>query len=104
MIFNSPYWKNQTRMQMLQRWVLFHSYLYYILDDSIVNDEMFDLNCRQLKQMINKNKTEYKQTKYYYCMYDFDGSTGNGYFERLTEDHKENLVRDAKRFLEYHKR
>lgn len=96
MIFNNPYFSIKDKLELLQRWILVHSYLYYIMDYSLVSDYDFDMNCQQLAGMKQDEKHSYRKTRYYYAMRDFDGSTGNGYFERLNEKDKDSILRDAK--------
>lgn len=95
MKFLNPYWKVSTKIQLLQRWVLVHSYLYYSIDNSIIPDYMFDNNSRQLYKMQNKFKKSFKKSKYYYAMKEFDGSSGFGLFEKLTHKDQEIVMRDA---------
>lgn len=97
MEFNSPYWWDlmEDKISTLQRWILTHSYLYYELDTSIVNDYMFDMNCHKLKSFSDSHQDALKRSRYYYAMKDFDGSSGYGFFNKLNEDHKQKVIRDA---------
>lgn len=76
MQFNNPYLENVERIELLQRWLIVHSIIYYEMDKNVVSDIMFDNNCRQLIEMKNKYKKSYKNSFYYPIMKDFDGSTG----------------------------
>lgn len=95
MKFTNPYWKPRTKIELLQRWILTHSFLYYDLNYNVVSDEMFDNNCEQLREFIEKYPKSWKKSKYYYAMKEFDGSTGFGFVELLNEEHRTNITRDA---------
>ena len=95
MKFNNPYWPLKTRMQLLQRWIIVHSIIYYEYDSSVVSDIVFDDNAKQLYEMIANNKVEFKKTRYYYCFKDFDGTTGFDLYNKLCEDDKYCLEADA---------
>lgn len=79
------------RINLLQRWIIVHSIIYYTMDTSVVPDSMFDENCNQLVQLMRDNSEELKQSRYYYCMYDFDGSTGMHLPSVLTQEDFEEL-------------
>lgn len=72
-------------MELLQRWIIVQSILYYEMDYNIVSDQVYDKNCYQLVEMIKEHPDVYKETQYYYCMFDFDGSTGFDIRGRLNE-------------------
>lgn len=95
MKFICPYWRPKTKIDLLQRWILVHSFIYYELNESVVSDQMFDSNCLQLYKLKVKYKQSYKESNYYYAMKNFDGSTGFGYFEKLSKEHSSSVVRDA---------
>lgn len=91
----SPYWDEGIQIDMLQRWVLVHSHLYYELNSSRVSDQAFDSNCVQLNNLKIQYPQAYKDSKYGYAMEDFDGSTGFGFVEKLDHKHKQTVMRDA---------
>jgi hypothetical protein len=95
MEFPSPYWNAKTKIELLQRWLLVHSFIYYELNNNVVSDEMYDMNSKQLAEMQNKYPDDFIKSKYYYAMKEFDGSTGFGFVEKLTADHYERVTRDA---------
>lgn len=95
MKFNSPYWSNKVKVELLQRWILVHSFLYYELNYNVVSDSKFDSNCEQLRKLKDKYPNSYKKAKYSYAMKDFDGSTGFGFVEKLNADHHSKVARDA---------
>lgn len=83
MKFMNPYLKPIDKIDLLQRWILVHSYLYYELNDNLVTDMTFDNNCAQLADLQEEHKDAWKESRYYYAMHDFDGSTGFGFHGRL---------------------
>lgn len=97
MNFKNPYFTIAEKLQLLQRWILVHSILYYELGASIVTDAMFDQNSRQLVELMAEYPQQLKRTKYFYCMYDFDGSTGFDLPSRLSEADRDGLFNNAKR-------
>lgn len=88
MTFNNPYWSSTTKIQMLEQWVLVHSYLYYELDTPIINDYQFDVNSHQLAKAIEKFPKAAEKTRFSYCFQDFDGSTGHHLFGLLKKEDK----------------
>lgn len=83
------------KIDLLQRWILVHSYLYYILDTSYVSDFKFDGNCRQLAWFYDKFPEEWAKSRYGYAMGGFDGSTGFGMVEKLVEKEHRSILRDV---------
>lgn len=96
MEFKNPYWSNKLKMSALQRWIIVHSILYYELDDSIIEDKVFDDNAKQLVQMQKQFVEEAKGTDYWYVFHDFDGTTGFDLYDRLNKHDKEYLMHIAK--------
>jgi hypothetical protein len=85
-VFKNPYWSEVLKASALQRWIIVNSILYYEMDKIIVDDKRFDENARQLVSIMKTlSKEEMKRTDYYYCMYDFDGSTGFYLYSRLNK-------------------
>ena len=76
MTWSNPYFTNLEKINLLCRWILVHSIIYYDFNTNIISDHMFDANCKQLVNIISKNKEIFKQSPYYYFMYDFNSSTG----------------------------
>ncbi len=96
MKFANPYWSNKIRIELLQRWIIVHSILYYELSDSIIEDRVFDANARQLVQMQNDFKEEAEESEYWYVFYDFDANTGFHLYDRLNKKDKDYLTKIAK--------
>ena len=95
MEFMNPYLTKVSEIELLQRWVLTHSHLYYDLDKSLVKDSKFDQNSKQLAYMMQMFPDDNKRTKYFYAMYDFDGSSGFGYVQKLNSEHYANITSHA---------
>lgn len=98
MKFDNPYWCWETKIQMLERWILVHSYLYYELNENAVSDAEYDSNARQLKSMIERNQGAAKRSKYYKVFKDFEGS-GFNLFTKLEKCDKIRIREDAERIL-----
>lgn len=95
MEFANPYWSQWIRIELLQRWILVHSILYYEMDTSVVSDKKFDANAKQLVQMQKDYKDDAKLSQYWYVFNDFDGSTGFDLYDRLTKKDKAYLKKIA---------
>lgn len=90
-LFKNPYFTQLARVNFLQRVIIIHSLLYYEYDCTINNDRWFDDIARQLvKETILLDEPE--RTMYYYCMYDFDGTTGFHIIDRLNDNDREYLT------------
>lgn len=86
------WWDNKTRIEFIQRRIIVFSILYYNMDESILTDQEFDAASHQLvKLMEDTPKSVLEKTRYWYCMYDFDGSTGFYLYSRLTPSDAEQL-------------
>ena len=81
MSFNK-YWTKLMKINYLQRFIIVNSYLYYMLDDSIITDKQFDEAAKQLVEL--QKNYDISKTQYGYVFYDFDGTTGFDLWERLT--------------------
>lgn len=95
MKFRNPYLSKVDRIELLQKWILIHSYLYYELDWNLVPDSKYDQNSLQLAKMIDKYPAEHKKSTYYYVFKDFDGSSGFGLFQKLNSIHEDMVKRHA---------
>lgn len=73
----------KAKMSTMQRFIIVHSILYYIKNTSVISDKEFDDVARYLVKLKKENAEEYKQTDYYYCMKDFDGTTGFDLYDKL---------------------
>lgn len=94
------YWSDVTKIGYLQRYIIVHSIIYYELDDNVISDKEFDSAARQLVEMQKQlGRRKLKDTMYYYCMYDFDGSTGFHLYDRLIPFDKQYLTQIARNVL-----
>lgn len=100
MKFMSPYWDNKAKLELLAKWILVHSYMYYELDRPYVSDEMFDNNCKQFVALAKEDKQSFKRHNYCYAMHDFDGSTGFDLFSRLNEVDRGKVLMSAEWILQ----
>ena len=86
------YWNESTKISYLQRQVIVHSLLYYELNESVISDKDFDDLSRQLvKMQRNTQRDDLRNSQYYYCLKDFDGSTGFYIKSKLNENDRERL-------------
>ena len=86
------YWSDATKISYLQRRIIVYSIMYYEHNESCVPDSVYDSISRQLVELMRKcDPEELKKSTYYYCMHDFDGSTGFHIYSRLTKYDKEYL-------------
>ena len=88
MKFNNPYWSRETKIEMLEQWVLVHSFIYYEMDMPIVSDYQFDHNAHQLAKALAKYPEAAQRSRYAYCFEGFDGSTGHHLYNKLTKEDK----------------
>lgn len=95
MEFANPYWDNRAKLDLLARWILIHSIIYYMLDTNVVEDHVYDNNCKMFVK-IAKDKEALKQCRYEYIMKDFDGSTGFHLFSRLKPEDQHKFLNEAK--------
>lgn len=87
------YWDNTTKISYLQRRIIVYSIMYYELSESCITDMEYDAISKQLVHLQSSvDIAEFKQSQYYYAMYDFDGSTGFDIPGRLTEQDRKYLT------------
>lgn len=86
------------KINLLQRWILFHSYLYYEKNTSIVSDYVFDMNAQQLYKM--KNNKEYRNSKYYYVFEKFEGNSGFDLFSKLNKVDRLFIIKETFKLCE----
>lgn len=82
------------RIEFLQRVILVHSYLYYMLDDSVWTDKHYDEIARQLTNIQKEHTEEWLKvnTQYGYVFYDYDGTTGFDLWYRLKQKDKQKIL------------
>lgn len=94
------YWSDATKVGFLQRYIIIHSIIYYELDENVISDKEFDNAARQLVKMQKQmGHRKLKDTMYYYCMHDFDGSSGFDLYGRLIPFDKKYLMQIAQNVL-----
>lgn len=93
MLFENPYWSNQTKLALLAKWLIVHSAVYYKLHDSVVSDKAFDNNAKQYVKLA-KQEAEINN-RWQYVMYDFDGTTGFHLFSRLSVKDQHDIMHIA---------
>jgi hypothetical protein len=82
----NPAWSELDNINYLQRKIIKLSIAYYEMDYSFIDDSTFDELCYQLVDM---QKSEVaKDSKYWYMMSDFDGSTGADLYYKLSRRDK----------------
>lgn len=99
--FNNPNFTIKDKIELLQRFFLVNSYLYYELGESIISDYRFDEECQQLYQFKNEYPKEFSEARYSYAMMDFLGSTGFGYVEELNKNDKKSIVSHAEMLMRF---
>ena len=92
-IFKNPYITAETKIRMLQRWILVHSYIYYEKDSNIVSDFVYDKNTQQLLKLMDKNPKI--KTEFSYVFKNFESGTGFYLYNSLNPEHQEIISRDA---------
>ena len=83
-------WDLKTKIEFLQRKILFNSIAYYVFDYNFITDMEYDALSKQLVEL-HKGYGDVSDTMYGYCMRDFDGSTGFDLYYRLTDRDREYL-------------
>lgn len=93
-------WDIYTQISFLQRVILIHSFLYYMLDNSIWSDKKYDEVAHRLSEMQSRTtKIDLIiNTDYGYVFADFDGTTGFDLYYRLNERDK-NRISEIAQYL-----
>lgn len=75
------------RIQLLQRWILVHSFIYYELNENIATDFQYDANARQLAELKKEHPEEFTKSRYYDIFHDYcseeDGTVNTSGFDLL---------------------
>ena len=93
------YFDIKTKIEYIERRIIIYSIQYYELDESVISDKDYDKLSKYLCYLKNKYKEVYKTTEYYYCLYDFDASTGFYIYDRLNKKDKNKLRHIAEYIL-----
>lgn len=88
------YWTDKLKVDYLQRVVLIHSTLYYMLDNPIWTDKQYDEIAKQLNMLQSEHSETWirDKTQYGYVFYDYDGTTGFDLYSRLTKEDKKYIM------------
>lgn len=90
------YWDDCVKISYLQRRIIVYSIMYYEMDESCISDKQYDAISQQLVHLQQSvDLEEFKKSRYYYAMYDFDGSTGFNIPSRLVKEDREHLTNIA---------
>lgn len=93
----NPYWSDILKVSFLQRRIIVASIMYYQLDGSTIDDIVYERISKQLLSMMKEMpKEELEKTDYWYCMKDYDGSTGFHLYYSLNDKDKEYLTKIAR--------
>lgn len=84
----NPNWSQLDCVNFLQQKIIKLSIAYYDMDYSFIDDSTYDEICFQLVDM-HKSCPDVHLSRFWYMMYDFDGSTGADLSARLTTEDKE---------------
>lgn len=93
----NPYFTALEKIELLQRWIIVHSIVYYNLGQSIVTDSQFDRNCYQLVSLMGQHPRQSRLSHYARYFEDFDGSTGYDLPNKLSPEDAIKLSHDAER-------
>lgn len=77
-------WSILDKINYLQRKIILSSILYYENNESPISDREYDELSKQLIELTNGYEDR-ENTQYWYCFYDFDGTTGFDLSSRLNE-------------------
>ena len=94
------YWSTFEKVNYLQRRVIVYSLMYYELNENCVSDKVYDEVSKKLISLQNElSEEEFKNTTYYYAMYDFDGTTGFDLWGRMKEKDRQTIKGIAERIV-----
>lgn len=91
-------WNIYTQISFLQRVILIHSFLYYMLDNSMWSDKKYDEMAHRLSEMQSRitQVDLTTNTDYGYVFADFDGTTGFDLYYRLNKKDKKRIEQIAR--------
>lgn len=78
-----------------QRQFLVHSYMYYVLDDSIISDTKYDRICKDMVRLMEAYPLEAKESPYYDICIEC-GTAGSGFY---IEKYPPQIITTALRLL-----
>lgn len=100
MNFKNPYFNNIEKIELLQRTILIHSYLYYELNENILSDANYNANTKQLLYLKKKFPEEYKKSRYYKYFKDFESGTGFDLYSKIEKENDKDLIYCLKKNVE----
>ena len=59
-----------------ERQILVHSCLYYQFNENLIQDHVYDAWSKELVELIQTHKEEFKRSVYYTAFKDYDGCSG----------------------------
>jgi len=59
-----------------ERQILVHSCLYYQFNENLIQDHVYDAWSKELAELIQTHKEEFKRSVYYIAFKDYDGCSG----------------------------
>lgn len=87
--------KHKEHMWRYQQQFLVHSYLYYVLNESLISDHQYDWVCKRLYEMTNEYPMVSKELPYHDICSGLDAS-GSGYY---IQEYPEKIRATALRLL-----
>ena len=96
--FSNPYMSDTDKCNFLQRYIIIHSIIYYVLDTNVITDKQYDAVCKQLLKL-SKTTEEYESTEYYDIFSDFSGVTGFDLYYRLNKRQRKYLLNIAEHII-----
>lgn len=105
MIFNNPNFTIQDKIELLERSILVHSYIYYELNENVLADYKYDRNTRQLLSLKREYPDIFKKSRYFEYFTDFESGTGFDLMSRVKKDSNLyfKIARDATLTVRYKK-
>ena len=94
MKFSNPYLTEKEKIELLSKWIIIQSLIYYEYDSNLVSDETYDHNSKAFLELILVHPEVFKSSKYYHILHDFKGS-GYYIYSRLNDGEAreyENLI------------
>ncbi len=106
MMFNNPDFTIQDRIELLERSILVHSYIYYELNENVLADYKYDRNTRQLLSLKKAHPDVFEKSRYYKYFTDFESGTGFDLMSKVRKDAKLyfKIARDAALAVEQHRK
>lgn len=70
----------QEQIELLERWILVQSFVYYELNDNIAPDYKYDANAIQLNILVKDWPDIFKKSRYYAYFHDFANNDGREHY------------------------